>query len=151
MSLGTSPEPELSGQQRRCHALLLLFTPTSPVKLEIISQLNGVGLPTTRQDIAEVASEIQRFYHLDIHANAVDECQLHGSSLNKRLCLIHWLKRGLRYCPEFIDNGFIPALYQALPWSEQALLPPLQQVIGECERHLPRPLDIRDRYFYKST
>ncbi|OJC58464.1 stationary phase inducible protein CsiE, partial [Yersinia ruckeri] len=57
------------------------------------------------------------------------------------------LRRGLRYCPEFIDNGFIPALYQALPWSEQALLPPLQQVIGECERHLPRPLDIRDRYF----
>ncbi|ENA1753787.1 stationary phase inducible protein CsiE [Yersinia ruckeri] len=147
MSLDTSPEPELSGQQRRCHALLLLFTPTLPVKLEIISQLNGVGLPTTRQDIAEVASEIQRFYHLDIHANAVDECQLHGSSLNKRLCLIHWLRRGLRYCPEFIDNGFIPALYQALPWSEQALLPPLQQVIGECERHLPHPLDIRDRYF----
>ncbi|MDN0087568.1 stationary phase inducible protein CsiE [Yersinia nurmii] len=148
MSLDTTPVPELSGQQRRCHALLLLFTPTLPVKLETISQLNGVGLPTTRQDIAEVANEIQRFYHLDIRTNPAEDCQLQGTLLNKRLCLIHWLRRGLRYCPEFIDNNFVPALHQALQWQgENAVLPPLQAIVEQCEHHLPRPLDERDRYF----
>src|SRR5471030_2133256 len=68
MSLDTHPVPELSGQQRRCHVLLMLYAPLPAVQLETISQINGTDLPTTRQDIAEVNREIQRLHHLDILA-----------------------------------------------------------------------------------
>lgn len=43
MSLDTSPVPELSGQQRRCHLLLMLYAPVPAVQLETISQINGVA------------------------------------------------------------------------------------------------------------
>lgn len=88
--------------------LLMLFMPARKVQLDTISQFNGVDLATTRQDIAEVASEIQRFYHLELNASADDYYQINGSRLDKRLCLIHWLRRGLRYCPHFIEHYFSP-------------------------------------------
>lgn len=88
--------------------LLMLFMPAHKVQLDTISQFNGVDLATTRQDIAEVASEIQRFYHLELNASADDYYQINGSRLDKRLCLIHWLRRGLRYCPHFIEHYFSP-------------------------------------------
>lgn len=116
-----SDDQPLSGQQRRCHMLLMLFMPARKVQLDTISQFNGVDLATTRQDIAEVASEIQRFYHLELNASADDYYQINGSRLDKRLCLIHWLRRGLRYCPHFIEHYFSPDLYQALAWNNGLL------------------------------
>ncbi|MGQ6280198.1 PRD domain-containing protein, partial [Serratia sp. IR-2025] len=41
MSLDTSPVPELSGQQRRCHLLLMLYTPEPELQLETLSRING--------------------------------------------------------------------------------------------------------------
>ncbi|WP_049688167.1 stationary phase inducible protein CsiE [Yersinia aldovae] len=137
----------LSGQQRRCHMVLMLFMPASVVQLDTISQLNGVDLTTTRQDIAEVASEIQRFYHLQLNANPDDICLIYGSRLDKRLCLIHWLRRGLRYCPHFIENHFAPCLYQALSWDERLLSEHLPQIVSQCEPHLNRRLNEKDRQF----
>ncbi|TWY24779.1 stationary phase inducible protein CsiE, partial [Serratia marcescens] len=95
MSLDTSPVPELSGQQRRCHLLLMLYTPEPELQLETLSRINGVAPPITRQDIAEVASEIQRFHHLEIAVGPDRGYQLRGSALDQRLCLIHWLRRAL--------------------------------------------------------
>ncbi|MFV8768283.1 stationary phase inducible protein CsiE, partial [Yersinia enterocolitica] len=126
MHLDTSSVPQLSsqplsGQQRRCHMLLMLFMPASTVHLDTISQFNGVEQPTTRQDIAEVANEIQRFYHLQLSANADDSCLIQGNRLDKRLCLIHWLRRGVRYCPEFVEHYFAPRLYEALSWDNRLI------------------------------
>ncbi|SUI49899.1 stationary phase inducible protein CsiE [Serratia marcescens] len=36
MSLDTSPVPALSGQQRRCHLLLMLYTPEPELQLETL-------------------------------------------------------------------------------------------------------------------
>lgn len=41
--LDTSPVPELSGQQRRCHLLLMLYTPEPELQLETLSRINGVA------------------------------------------------------------------------------------------------------------
>ncbi|WP_145594291.1 stationary phase inducible protein CsiE [Yersinia aleksiciae] len=152
MRIDTSSEPQLSeqplsAQQRRCHMVLMMFMPANKVQLETISQLNGVGLPTTRQDIAEVANEIQRFYHLQLSTNGDDNFLIQGSRLDKRLCLIHWLRRGLRYCPHFVENQFIPSLYQALSWDDSVLSQHLPQIVSQCEPHLNRQLNDKDRQF----
>ncbi|OQV65372.1 hypothetical protein AK51_21610 [Serratia nematodiphila DZ0503SBS1] len=114
MSLDTSPVPELSGQQRRCHLLLMLYTPEPELQLETLSRINGVAPPITRQDIAEVASEIQRFHHLEIAVDPDHGYQLRGSALDQRLCLIHWLRRALRCSPQFVESDFAPRLRLAL-------------------------------------
>ncbi|AGB83602.1 transcriptional antiterminator [Serratia sp. FGI94] len=146
MSLDTSPVPELSSQQRRCRLLLLLYTPPPTVKLETISQINGVDLPTARQDIAEVNSEIQRFHHLAIAGSPEEGYQLTGSTLNQRLCLIHWLRRALRCCPQFVEETFSPRLHQALTLdSEQAAR--LQLELERCVATLKQPIEERIRLF----
>ena len=152
MHLDNSSVPQLSSQplssqQRRCHMLLMLFMPASTVHLGTISQFNGVEQPTTRQDIAEVANEIQRFYHLQLSANADDNCLIQGSRLDKRLCLIHWLRRGIRYCPEFVEHYFAPRLYDALSWDNQLISEALPQIITQCEPFLNRQLNEKDRQF----
>lgn len=147
MRLDTSSVPELSGQQRRCHTLLILFMSARQVPLNTISQFNKVELATARQDIAEVSSEIQRFYHLELNVCTDGNCQIRGSQLDKRLCLIHWLRRGLRHCPHFIENHFAPCLYQALAWNDDLLSVFLPQIINQCEPHLNRQLNEKDRQF----
>ncbi|CNB13956.1 stationary phase inducible protein CsiE [Yersinia similis] len=153
MRLNTPSEPQLSddqplsSQQRRCHMLLMLFMPAHKVQLDTISRFNRADLTTTRQDIAEVASEIQRFYHLELNTSADDYCQISGSLLDKRLCFIHWLRRGLRYCPDFVEHHFSPYLYQALAWDDGLLSSALRQIVYQCEPHLNRQLSEKDRQF----
>lgn len=152
MHLDTSSVPQLlsqplSGQQRRCHMLLMLFMPASTVQLDTISQFNRVGQPTTRQDIAEVANEIQRFYHLQLSAHADNSCLIEGNRLDKRLCLIHWLRRGVRYCPEFVEHHFAPSLYDALSWDNRLISEDLPKIIAQCEPYLSRQLNEKDRQF----
>ncbi|MFZ1873741.1 MAG: stationary phase inducible protein CsiE [Chania sp.] len=144
MSLDTSSVPELSGQQRRCNLLLMLYTPVPAVQLETISRINGVDLPTARQDIAEVASEIQRFHHLAIGGNPDDGYQILGSTLNQRLCLLHWLRRALRCSQEFVEQHFGPQLQQAISLNHQQV-PALELCINQCEQWLNRCFDQRDR------
>ncbi|WP_145483159.1 stationary phase inducible protein CsiE [Yersinia rohdei] len=156
MRLDTSSEPQLpdqelpnkslSGQQRRCHMLLMLFMPAQTVQLDTISQLNGVGVPTTREDIAEVANEIQRFYHLQLSSTA-ENCLIYGNRLDQRLCFIHWLRRGIRYCPEFVENYFAPRLYNALSWDNRLISEELPEIIAQCEPYLNRQLNEKDRLF----
>lgn len=146
MSLDTSSVPELSGQQRRCHLLLMLYAPVPAVQLETISQINGVELDTTRQDIAEVASEIQRFHHLDISGNPEEGYQIQGNTLNKRLCLLQWLRRALRCSPEFVEQHFGPQYQQAMQL-ESEQLPALELCINDCEQRLNRRFEQRDRQF----
>ncbi|CAI1087506.1 MAG: stationary phase inducible protein CsiE [Serratia grimesii] len=146
MSLDTAPVPELSGQQRRCHLLLMLYAPVPAVQLETISQINGVAPPITRQDIAEVASEIQRFHHLEIDGNPDEGYRIRGSALNQRLCLLHWLRRALRCSPDFIEQYFSLWLQQALGLN-QDLTMQLEQYISTCEPLINRSFDRRDRQF----
>ena len=145
MGLDTSSVPELSGQQRRCHLLLMLYTPLHTVPLEMISQINGVDLLITRQDIAEVAKEIQHFYHLEIAGNPAGY-QLRGSVLNQRLCLLQWLRRTLRCSPAFVEHHFGLCYRQALRL-KQAQLSALEQGISQCEQKLNRHFEQRDRQF----
>ncbi|ATM86949.1 stationary phase inducible protein CsiE [Yersinia massiliensis] len=152
MRVDTSSESQfssqpLSGQQRRCHMVLMMFMPARRVELKSISQLNGVEPSITRQDIAEVASEIQRFYHLQVNADNNECFLIQGSHLDKRLCLIHWLRRGLRYCPHFVENQFSPSLFEALSWDNSVLSQHLPQIISQCEPHLNRQLNDKDRQF----
>lgn len=151
MSLDTSSVPELSGQQRRCHLLLMLYAPTRKVQLETISQLNRVDLPTTRQDIAEVASEIQRFHHLDLTITPANQCHIEGTTLNQRLCLLHWLRRGLRISPDFVEQTLSVWLQEALtPLQYGELLgdqPALLSLINDCEAMLQRSFSERDKRF----
>ncbi|MEL5475603.1 MULTISPECIES: stationary phase inducible protein CsiE [Serratia] len=146
MSLDTSPVPELSGQQRRCHLLLMLYTPEPELQLETLSRINGVAPPITRQDIAEVASEIQRFHHLEIAVDPDHGYQLRGSALDQRLCLIHWLRRALRCSPQFVESDFAPRLRQALA-ADAGSTSLLARALDACEPLLNRRFDARDRQF----
>lgn len=153
MSLDTNPVPELSGQQRRCHVLLMLYAPLPAVQLETISQINGTDLPTTRQDIAEVTREIQRLYHLDILACGEHACQLQGQLLDQRLCLFNGLRRALRTSPRFIADHFTPWLRQALrphPFADDHFCQQqLTTLIQQCTSQLGREFSERDQEFLR--
>lgn len=153
MSLDTNPVPELSGQQRRCHVLLMLYAPLPAVQLEMISQINGTDLPTTRQDIAEVTREIQRLHHLNILPCGEDACQLQGKLLDQRLCLFNGLRRALRTSPEFIANHFTRWLQQALrphTFADDVLSQQqLTTLIGQCATQLGREFTERDQEFLR--
>ncbi|HHQ6721544.1 TPA: stationary phase inducible protein CsiE [Serratia fonticola] len=146
MSLETSSAPEFSGQQRRCHLLLMLYAPVPSVQLETIGQINGVDLLITRQDIAEVASEIQHFHHLEISGDPDEGYQIQGSALDLRLCLLQWLRRALRCSPEFVEQHFGPQFQQAMQLQHQQL-PALELCINQCEQRLNRRFEQRDRLF----
>jgi transcriptional antiterminator len=114
MSLDTSPVPELSAQQRRCNLLLMLYAPLEAVQLENVGQINGVDLPTTQKDIAQLSADIQRLHRLEIIVTGEQHCQLYGSLLDKRICLIDGLRRAIRSSPDFVNRRFSPQLKQLL-------------------------------------
>ncbi|WP_380183631.1 stationary phase inducible protein CsiE [Kalamiella sp. sgz302252] len=103
-----------SSPQRRCHLLLLLYLPQASVTLASVCQLNGVDRTLARQDIAEVAAEIQRYHRLALVQHASESYRIDGAELDRRLCLQHWLKRALRLTPDFVRLHFSPALKQQL-------------------------------------
>lgn len=114
MSLDTSPVPELSAQQRRCNILLMLYAPLKAIQLENVTTLNGVDLTTTQKDMAQLGEEVQRQHRLDIVLTDTLHCGLSGNLLDKRVCLIHGLRRAIRSSPEFVHHHFAPLLQQAL-------------------------------------
>lgn len=153
MSLDTAPVPELSGQQRRCHVLLMLYAPLPAMQLETISQINGTDLPTTRQDLADVHRDINRLHRLNILEFGESACQLQGEQLDLRLCLFHGLRRALRTSPAFVNQHFSPWLHQALaPYrfaDSHFYEHELNRLISQCAAQLSREFSERDQTFLR--
>ncbi|WP_431021974.1 stationary phase inducible protein CsiE [Erwinia rhapontici] len=147
-----SPEMSvLSSPQRRCHLLLMLCLPESFVTVESVCQLNGVDHAVTRQDIAEVAEEIQRYHHLAIELDELGALRLRGTHLDQRLCLLHNLRRALRLSPAFIHNDFSSVIKQQLQTLpvDKALYDEhnLVALVQYCSLHLDREFSARDTQF----
>ncbi|MFS2222040.1 stationary phase inducible protein CsiE [Pantoea sp. B65] len=149
MSEAPSTAPQFSDFQRRCHLLLALYLPDSTVTIDSVSLLNGVEHHLTRQDIAEVGEEIQRYHQLDIHHLPDGSFRLQGAELDLRLCLLHWLRRALRLTPDFVEQQFAPAIRQWLKTCqiEKAVYDEknLQALIQHCGTRLNRNFSARDR------
>ncbi len=103
-----APPSVLSAPQRRCQVLLTLFQPGQIATAEMFSALNGVDDTVAREDIVETGLEIQRYHRLSISTGPNGCYRIEGTALNQRLCLLHWLRRGLRLCPAFINQHFAP-------------------------------------------
>lgn len=114
MSLDTSSVPELSAQQRRCNLLLMLYSPSKTVQLEKVGEINGVDLPTTQKDLAQLAADIQRLHRLEIATTCEHSLALQGAVLDQRICLINGLRRAIRSSPDFLHHHFTPHLEQHL-------------------------------------
>lgn len=147
-----SPEISvLSSPQRRCHLLLMLCLPEPIVTLESVCQLNGVEYAVTRQDIAEVAEEIQRYHHLAIVEDSSGVLSLAGTPLDQRLCLLHGLRRALRLSPAFIQHYFSSAIRQQLLTRpvDKALYDEhnLTALVHHCAQQLGREFSPRDNHF----
>ncbi|MFB9087580.1 hypothetical protein ACFFW8_24410 [Erwinia tracheiphila] len=105
----TAPAPSaFSTPQRQCHLLLLLYLSETPVTLISLSQLNQVEQSITRQDITEVAAEIQRYHRLRLIPDAQGYYRIVGAEWHHRLCLLHWLRRALRLVPDFVRDHLHP-------------------------------------------
>lgn len=141
----------LSSSQRRCQVLLMLYLPDAAVTAESIIAANGVDDAMARQDIAETRDEIQRYHRLDIVTHHDGSYRIEGTALNQRLCLLHWLRRALRLCPQFVSHQFTPALKTAL--KQHGIARPLyddanlRALIGFCSRKLQRQFECRDVQF----
>jgi len=151
MSSAPLTAPLFSRAQRRCHLLLLLFLPAPALTLEKLCQLNGVDPAVARQDIADVGDEIQRFHQLELHQMVDGSFRIHGTELDRRLCLLLWLRRALRLSQEFVCEHFALPLRQRLKvlriekalWDETNL----QALIQHCSLRLARNFTPRDRLF----
>jgi transcriptional antiterminator len=104
-----------------------------------------------RQDIADVGEEIQRYHQLELHQMVDGSFRIHGTELDRRLCLIHWLRRALRLSQDFVCEHFAPVLRQRLKvlkiekalWDETNL----QALIQHCSLRMARDFSPRDRLF----
>ncbi|MDR9890710.1 stationary phase inducible protein CsiE [Pseudenterobacter timonensis] len=146
-----TPPSVLSAPQRRCQVLLTLFQPGQIATAETFSTLNGVDDELAREDIAETEREIQRYHRLSI-ISGPDGCyRIEGTTLDQRLCLLHWLRRGLRLCPDYISRHFLPALKREL--KQQGILRTLYDdtnlhaLINLCARRLQKRFESRDVQF----
>ena len=104
-----APPSVLSAPQRRCHILLTLFQPGLVTTTETLSKLNGVDVEIVSKDLNETSREIAGYHQLTIKTAHNGGFRIEGTELNQRLCLLHWLRRGLRLCPAFINEQFTPA------------------------------------------
>ena len=151
MSLDTSSVPELSAQQRRCNLLLMLYAPLPAVQLEKVSQINGVDLKTTQQDVAQLSLDIQRLHQLEIVTSHDHHCRLQGGLLNQRLCLIQYLRRAIRSNPDFIHQHFTPLftrhLAQTADFDSSRYDRQFPTLIATISRQLHREFSSRDEQF----
>lgn len=144
-----SPEASAySTTQRRSHLLLMLCLPEAVVTLDRLCHFNGVNDAVTRQDIAEVALEVQRYHRLVLELDEQGNLLLHGERLNLRLCLLHALRRALRVAPDFVSHHFSQQLRLTLQQRavSKALYDQrnLQALVLYCSRHLLRDFSARD-------
>ena len=147
------PPSVLSSPQRRCQALLMLYLPGHSITAEYIGMVNNVDVSTARQDVIEAGEEVERYHRLAI-ATQADGCyRIEGTTLDLRLCLLHWLRRALRLCPHFVTHHFTPALKTQL---KQLMIPRtlydetnLQALVNRCARSLQRDFECRDVQFLR--
>lgn len=146
-----APPSVLSAPQRRCHILLTLFQPGLVTTTETLSKLNGVDVEIVSKDLNETSREIAGYHQLTIKTAQNGGFRIEGTELNQRLCLLHWLRRGLRLCPAFINEQFIPALKNALKQCgiERTLYDDtnLRALINLCARRLNMQFGDRDMQF----
>ncbi|OON37587.1 stationary phase inducible protein CsiE [Izhakiella australiensis] len=151
MSLSEVEITSFSSPQRRCHLLLLFYLPGYRVTLDSLSQVNHSDQQATRQDITEVGREIQRYHKLEVQEDVSGVWRLQGEELNKRLCLLHWLRRALRLSPDFVRQHFAAGLRQhlAAQRTEKALYDEhnLQALLRHCAQQLNRSFSPRDSQF----
>lgn len=147
-----SPPSVLSSPQRRCQMLLMLYLPGT-VTPELIGQINGVDGGIARQDIVETSSEIQRYHRLSIMTHPDGSYRIEGAPLDRRLCLLHWLRRAMRLCPHFVQQHFTPSLKTEL---RQRGIPiacyddtNLHALVNLCGRRLNRQFESRDTQFLR--
>ena len=141
----------LSSPQRRCQIMLMLYLPGQSVTPEAISRMNNVDEAIAHQDIADVRHVIQRYHRLDIVKQTGGGYRIEGTSLDQRLCLIHWLRRGLRLCPDYISGEFTPLLKTQLKQSGISRIlyddTNLRALVNRCGQNLQRQFDSRDNAF----
>ncbi|KAA1046405.1 stationary phase inducible protein CsiE [Pseudocitrobacter sp. 73] len=147
------PPSVLSSPQRRCQVLLMFYLPGHTITPEFIGKVNGVDATTARQDIAETEEEIQRYHRLAIASGADGSYRIEGTTLDLRLCLLHWLRRAFRLCPHFVSQHFTPALKTHL--KQQGIARTLyddtnlQALVNRCGRSLQRQFECRDTQFLR--
>ena len=148
-----APPSVLSAPQRRCQVLLTLFLPGQIATTQTFSSLNGVDDATVQEDIIGAGLEIQRYHRLTIATAQNGAYAIEGTPLNQRLCLLQWLRRGLRICPTFIAQHFTPALKMEL--KQQGIARTLYDdtnlhaLINLCSRRLQKPFECRDIQFLR--
>lgn len=147
------PPSVLSSPQRRCQALLMLYLPGHTITAEYIGMINNVDVSTARQDIVEAGEEIERYHRLAIATQADGSYRIEGTTLDLRLCLLHWLRRALRLCPQFVANHFTPAIKTQLKQLKIARTlydeTNLQALVNRCARSLQREFEYRDGQFLR--
>lgn len=147
----TETPSALSSPQRRCQLLLTLYQPGQAVTAESICRMNNVDAAMAHQDLAETHEELQRTHRLEIVTTGDGRLRIEGSALNQRLCLLHWLRRSLRVCPQFINQSFAPSLKMRLRQAgiSRTLYDDtnLRALVNRCARTLFRQFDSRDVTF----
>lgn len=153
MTLLCPPPSELTSPQRRCQGLLMLYLPELAVTPELLGQINGVDGNIAQQDIIDTSNEIARYHRLNIITLDDGSYRIEGTHLDRRLCLLHWLRRALRLCPHFISQQFTPSLKIALKQAGIATAlyddTNLHALVKLCSRRLKRNFESRDVQFLR--
>ena len=143
--------PVFSRSQRHCHLVVMLCIPAFKLTTTQLCEINHVAPSVARQDIAEVAQELQCDYQLTLTHDLSGALQLTGSAINRHLCLLHTLRRALRISSERVCQTFVPEIRKCL--QQQAISKALydehnlQALIHYCATNLQREFSARDNHF----
>lgn len=153
MMTATEKPSALSRPQRRCQILLMLYLPDHAVTTDSICRMNNVNDATASADLAETRDELRRAHRLEIVARDDGRLHIEGAPLDQRLCLLHWLRRSLRVCPQFIVKHFAPSLKMRLKEAGISRIlyddTNLRALVNRCSRSLQRRFDARDLDFLR--
>lgn len=139
---------ELSGEERRCNILLRLSTARGDVFIQTFNAINKVSRNTTLEDLHRVGQEISRRDGVEVCFLKKSGYFIDGPTLKKRLCLLYFLQRGLKYKNHFLENAVARILDENVhethrTAAELSLL--VADLIQEAQRRLDRNFTDKDR------
>ncbi|AOV96039.1 transcriptional antiterminator [Edwardsiella hoshinae] len=128
-----SPPPEArTPAARRCTLALTLLIADAPLTSQRLCQINHQLPQEAEADLSHLVGEMMRYHALHLSYHPRQGYRLYGSAYEWRLCLLHWLQRGIRLSPERSQSLLSSALQQVgAPFPPETTLARLDALLDQ--------------------
>ncbi|WP_370560702.1 PRD domain-containing protein [Edwardsiella tarda] len=115
MQNASPPSEARTPAARRCTLALALLLADAPLTSQRLCQINHQPCQEAEADLSHLVGEMMRYHALHLSYHPRQGYRLYGSAYEWRLCLLHWLQRGMRLAPGVSEAQLFSALQQVAP------------------------------------